>query len=126
MFYVTKNNVLIEYGDFVNKYWDYPDEAKELLGTSVQEYNANRENFTVVEGELVNITQTQEYLEKIALKECENLKKELQKQINELDLKRIRAMAEPSLKNAETGETWLDFYTLQIQNLRAELVELNQ
>ena len=43
--------------------------------------------------------------------------------INELELKRVRAMAEPSVKDETTGQTWLEYYTLQIQDLRAQLIE---
>ena len=46
-------------------------------------------------------------------------KLELQAQIDELDKKRIRAIAEPELKDGE--QTWLEFYTLQIQELREQI-----
>ena len=54
----------------------------------------------------------------------ENLikKNELQKQVDELDIKRIRAIAEPSPKDENT--TWLEFYTSQIQDLRKQITEL--
>lgn len=55
----------------------------------------------------------QENLEKIAV---------LQSQIDELDKKRIRALAEPSKKN-ET-KTWLEYYNEQIQALREEMAGL--
>lgn len=41
--------------------------------------------------------------------------------ITELDIKRIRAICEPSVKDEETGETWLEYYNNQIILLRAEL-----
>lgn len=46
--------------------------------------------------------------------------------INDFDLKRIRAMCEPAIKNAETGETWLDFYNSKIIALRNELKGLKK
>lgn len=49
---------------------------------------------------------------------------EIQKQLDELDLKRIRAICEPELKNPETGETWLEYYNSQILTLRDELTDL--
>lgn len=54
----------------------------------------------------------------------ENLikKVELQKQVDELDIKRIRAIAEPSQKDENT--TWLEFYNSQIQDLRNQISEL--
>ena len=50
-------------------------------------------------------------------------KKEIQTQLDELDKKRIRALAEPSLKDEET--TWLEYYNSQITTLRNELTALS-
>lgn len=125
MFYVIKNNVLIEYGDSVNKYWDYPNDAQELKEVSVENYNENKDSFSVVNGELVDITSTEEYLLQRELKENEKLKNNLKNQIEELDLKRIRAIAEPEIKDGETGETWLEYYTIQVQALRTQLTQLD-
>ena len=44
--------------------------------------------------------------------------------LDELDKKRIRAIAEPSLKNENT--TWLEFYNSQITELRKELAEITK
>lgn len=49
-------------------------------------------------------------------------KENLQAQINELDIKRIRAIVEPS-KKTET-QTWLEYYTEQIVELRTRISEL--
>lgn len=40
-------------------------------------------------------------------------------QIDELDKKRVRAIAEPS--DHPEGGTWLEYYTAQIQGLRSQL-----
>lgn len=50
-------------------------------------------------------------------------KKEIQTQLDELDKKRIRALAEPSLKDEET--TWLEYYNSQITTLRNELTAIS-
>lgn len=42
-------------------------------------------------------------------------------QIKALDIKRIRAIAEPSIKDEATGLTWLDYYNQQITDLRTQL-----
>ncbi|MCD7779121.1 MAG: hypothetical protein LUH05_00405 [Candidatus Gastranaerophilales bacterium] len=52
--------------------------------------------------------------------------KELQEEINNIDLKRIRAICEPSVKDELTGETWLDYYNAQIISLRANIAELEE
>lgn len=54
----------------------------------------------------------------------ENQKSSLQSQLEELDKKCIRALREPSVKDESTGQTWLEFYNAQIQDLRAQLAAL--
>ena len=49
---------------------------------------------------------------------------QLHEQIEILDKKRIRAICEPSIRDAETGETWLDYYNKQIQDLREQIKNL--
>ena len=49
---------------------------------------------------------------------------ELTRQIKDLDVKRIRAIAEPSLRDGASGQTWLEYYTEQIQELRVQISAL--
>ena len=49
---------------------------------------------------------------------------ELLEQIKTLDEKRIRAVCEPSVKDEITGQTWLDYYNSQINDLRQKLSEV--
>lgn len=49
---------------------------------------------------------------------------EIKSQLNALDVKRIRAMLEPSVKDETTGETWLEYYNAQVFALRDELNSL--
>lgn len=49
------------------------------------------------------------------------LNKSLQNRINALELKRVRAIAEPGVKNKETGETYLEAVTKDIQELRKQM-----
>lgn len=46
----------------------------------------------------------------------------LLKQIDELDIKRIRAIAEPAQKTST--QSWLEYYTEQIQELRQQIQDL--
>ena len=50
----------------------------------------------------------------------------LNSQINELDLKRIRAVCEPSIKDETTGETWLEYYNAQVLDLRNQINTLKE
>ena len=50
----------------------------------------------------------------------------LNSQINELDLKRIRAVCEPSIKDETNGETWLEYYNAQVLDLRYQINTLKE
>lgn len=82
------------------------------------------EKYEVKEGVLVDISSTEEYKAKVTEAEKAEKKAQLFAQISELDLKSIRAMRENEIKDEATGQTWLEHYTLKIQELRAELAEL--
>ena len=80
-----------------------------------------------------NIYENIEYLETQA--EANNRKitsvikqeiEELSKQINALDIKRIRAICEPSIRDETTGETWLEYYNAQVLDLRNQISTLRE
>ena len=48
----------------------------------------------------------------------------IQEELFLLDQKRIRAVCEPELKEAEEGQTWLEYYNFKILELRNQLAEL--
>jgi len=73
---------------------------------------------------IVDITGTDDYKAKISAAEKTEKINNLELQISELDRKRIRAICEPSVKDESTGQTWLEYYTLQVQTLRTELLAL--
>lgn len=64
---------------------------------------------------------TEECSKALEKKQNEFKKQEIQIQMNELDRKRIRALCEPELKDAESGITWLEYYNTEIQTLREQL-----
>lgn len=49
---------------------------------------------------------------------------EIEQELNELDLKRIRAVCEDEIKDEKTNQTWLDYYNSKIYDLRVELNSL--
>ncbi|MBO6180622.1 hypothetical protein J6O86_02935 [bacterium] len=80
-----------------------------------------------------NIYEIIEYLETQAEADIRKANSEINiqieditKEINEIDLKRIRAICEPSIKDEETGETWLEFYNSQVLQLRVEINKLQE
>lgn len=77
---------------------------------------ADTNQWDIINGEFVGEPNIEKY------KANKKLKQELQTELNNLDLKRIRAIAEPSDK--EEGLTWLEYYTDEITNLRNQIQEL--
>ena len=49
---------------------------------------------------------------------------EIQRKLDILDTKRIRAVCEDEIRDERTGETWLDYYNSQVYDLRVELKSL--
>ena len=82
------------------------------------------EKYSVINGVLTDITETDEYKLKIEQKEKEKTLEDLKFQIDEIDRKRIRAIAEPQLKDAQSGQTWLEYYTEQISEIRNRISSL--
>ena len=75
---------------------------------------------------LVDITQSTQY---ITQKENESklIKiEDLKSQIKDLDLKSIRAIREDGVKDQVTGQTWIEYYTSQINDLRQQLTDLSK
>lgn len=71
-----------------------------------------------------NLIATDDYKAKVTARENVAKKADLQSQIDALDSKSIRALREGGIKNEATGQTWLAYYTEQIQSLRAQIASL--
>lgn len=86
----------------------------------IVEQNHNH-GYEIIETEtaLEALGKTEEELQEI---KKENTKFQIEKQLEELDKKRIRAVCEPSMKT-ET-QSWLDFYNEEIKQLRKSLANI--
>ena len=132
-YYGTKNNK--DYGfyeenfenaiEITDEYW------RELLNLQTQGKRIIPYNNSVVAIDETEYTQENGKWKKLSTEDAKvkqlNIqnaikKEEILTQLNELDKKRIRALAEPSLKDEET--TWLEYYNTQITTLRNELTAL--
>jgi len=102
-------------------YPNLPENLVEIDEQKAQEIDQNADKFRYINGEIADISETPEYITAQTLKTNATLKANLQTQIDEFDKKRIRAIAEPALKDEESGQTWLEFYTIQIQDLRNQI-----
>ena len=109
----NQNSTLLE----ADGYIDYTD-AEITLYNSGTGYSFDKNN------KIIDITQTDDYKSKISEAEKTEKINDLQLQISEFDRKRIRAMCEPSIKDQTTGQTWLEYYNLQVQDLRNQIVAL--
>lgn len=85
----------------------------------------NQDKAIIQNNSVVDIQETEDYKSKVSAAEKEIQKISLQAQIDKLDKKRIRAICEPSVKDETTGQTWLEYYNLQVQELRTQINELN-
>lgn len=78
----------------------------------------NPDNYKIQNNEIIE--KTKEEIEKENKENEKQLKiSKIKKELYELDIKRIRAISEPSLKNEEMS--WLEFYNSEIKALRDEL-----
>ena len=113
-------------GQFIEQYQGIDDYRIEILrdeqGKEVKIF-ALKPNEIIENGEAIINTNYEQEVEKMQL---QYQIQELNESIAKLDLKRIRAICEPSLKNEETDETWLDYYNSQIQEKRLQIQELTE
>lgn len=112
MYVEIKDNKLLSWCE--NPYLDYKY-------VEIDYSTFDPEKFSVIDGVLADISGALEYKNKVAQREKEANLADLKSQAAELDIKRIRAIAEPALKDQESGQTWLEYYTEQIQSLRTQI-----
>lgn len=84
------------------------------------------DKYVFEDNKLKDISSTQEYKEKQEEKKKREVLVQLKEQIIEFDNKRIRALAEPSIKDETTGETWLDYYNSKVLSIREEMSKLQE
>lgn len=111
-FFNLKDNTFNNYCDDIDPSYmvEIPDDGKP---------------YGIANGAVVDISKTNEYTAKMAEQEKALQITNLQSQIDDLDKKRIRAGFEPSVKDESTGQTWLEYYNLQIADLREQISQLN-
>lgn len=90
----------------------------EVTETLCSDYISDNEKYIYSNGEIVKNPNYEEIFKK--RKNSEKISKIIEK-LNELDSKRIRAVCENQIKDSQTGETWLEYYNFQANELRNEL-----
>ncbi len=90
----------------------------EVTETLCSDYISDNEKYIYSNGEIVKNPNYERIFKK--RKNSEKTSKIIEK-LNELDSKRIRAVCENQIKDSQTGETWLEYYNSQANELRNEL-----
>ena len=125
MFYINIENGKINGGSELANSRFWTDDYFQIEVTE-DEYNAiisEQEKF-LYDTETNSIIENPDY-EAAKAEETNNIRvKEIKQELKLIDEQRIRAMAEPSVKDEETGETWLEYYNSQAAKLRDELNSL--
>lgn len=132
-YYGTKNNK--DYGFYLenfdnaielsDEYWSELLEAQNsgkiiiLFENSVIAVNENEYSFE--NGKWKKLSDKEAGIKQLKIQNAIR-ESEILAELEELDKKRIRAIAEPSMKDEE--QTWLEYYNLQISVLRNELAEI--
>ena len=91
-----------------------------------REYDIKYQNGETIKEIIVYSETEQEYEKRKTNEELQEQINLLNIQLQSLDLKRIRAVCEPSVKDETTGETWLEYYNSQIFEKREQLQELQE
>lgn len=113
MFYITQGGQIYS-GDCQNN-------DRELTAEEVSIIKKGK--FSIVDSKIVDSTTLPEYQLKLKVSELENKLTKIQKDLDALDLKSIRALREGGKTN--DGVLYIDFYQNQINDLRSEYSELN-
>ncbi len=133
-YYGTKNNK--DYGfyqenfenaiEITDEYWlellNLQNEGKRIIPYNNTVIAVDENEYIQENGEWKKLSTEEAKIKQLNIQNAIK-KKEIQAQLDELDKKRIRALAEPSLKDEET--TWLEYYNSQITTLRNELTALS-
>ncbi len=133
-YYGTKNNK--DYGfyeenfdnavEITDEYWlellSLQSEGKRIIPYNNNVLAIDENEYTQEDGVWKKLSAEEAKVKQLNIQN-EIRKEEIKTEMEELDKKRIRALAEPSLKDEET--TWLEYYNTQITALRDELTSIS-
>lgn len=133
-YYGTKNNK--DYGfyeeqfenaiEITEDYWkelmDAQTEGKIIIPYENSVIAVYENEYSFIDNKWVKLSVEEAQAKQLTIQNAIRLN-EIQAELDELDRKRIRAIAEPSLKDENT--TWLEYYNSQISELRNEYTQLS-
>lgn len=115
MYVKIRNNKLLSWSENYREGYEYVD---------IDYTDFSPEEYLIKNGELIDMSDTDYYKDEIQEQAILKAKEILKEQLRELDLKRIRSVCEPMLKDQENGQTWMEYYTEQIKDLRRQIAAL--
>lgn len=132
-YYGTKNNK--DYGfyeepfdnaiEITDDYWtdllDKQNEGKRIIPFENSVIAIDENEYSFENGQWIKLSESDAKIKQLTIAN-EIRANEIREELEKLDIKRIRAIAEPALADDET--TWLEYYNNQIQQLREELAQL--
>ena len=133
-YYGTKNNK--DYGfyeeqfenaiEITEDYWkelmDAQTEGKIIIPYENSVIAVYENEYSFIDNKWVKLSEEEAQAKQLTIQNAIRLN-EIQAELDELDRKRIRAIAEPSLKDENT--TWLEYYNSQISELRNDYTQLS-
>lgn len=133
-YYGTKNNK--DYGfyeeqfenaiEITDKYWsdllDAQCDGKIIIPYENSVIAVYENEYSFIDNKWVKLSEEEAQAKQLTIQNAIRLN-EIQAELDELDRKRIRAIAEPSLKDENT--TWLEYYNSQVSELRNEYTQLS-
>lgn len=133
-YYGTKNNK--DYGfyeeqfenaiEITEDYWkelmDAQTEGKIIIPYENSVIAVYENEYSFIDNKWVKLSEEEAQAKQLTIQNAIRLN-EIQAELDELDRKRIRAIAEPSLKDENI--TWLEYYNSQISELRNEYTQLS-
>lgn len=116
----------IEYLNLPDKLIEITEEQRDYIDANLDKliYNPKQNGIYDSPKGIIDISQTDYYKTKILAQEKVQKIADLKAQIADLDNKRIRAIAEPEIKDKKSGQTWLEYYNIQIVDLRKQIANL--
>ncbi len=133
-YYGTKNNR--DYGfyeenfenaiEITDEYWlqllEDQNNGKTITLIDNMVTTIDEKEYSLIDGAWKKLTDEESKIKQLNIQNAIRIK-EIQEELDSIDKKRIRAIAEPSLKDENT--TWLEHYNKQIKALRDELSQIN-
>ncbi len=134
-YYGTKNNK--DYGfyeenfenavEITDEYWmqllNEQSEGKRIIPFEGNVIAVNEAEYSQVNGVWTRLNAAEIQEKQLKIQNAIRIQ-EIKEELDNLDKKRIRAMAEPSLMDSDTS--WLEYYNKQVKTLRDELEQLNK